>query len=277
MNSNNEEEAEVLASRGFDSSYIRLRAFSSHGYRDRSRDVLSAVDIWDLELKILIKDKEWRDSILSSYPLDRLPILGSNHQVMMIPKDRHYYDNQLLYVPIRLTGKRYHHIPESELGVYEQESKDEGVFWMGEITGNIPTRELLEKVSPTMESCVHLFTEDTELNERSAINNDVQYNLENVEVYFKPIRDCKRWDCPLCQPVQKFLESHRKANKKARDWFLIGRTFDDKESIKFDHLKGLEPFLKQFELLTKMIQVNNAIFDSWDKLDGKTTTTTLDN
>lgn len=266
-NNNPITEEEVLASRGFNSNIITLRGFTSYGYRDRSRDVLNAVDIWDLQLRIIIKDKAWRNHILFDYKQDRIPVLGSNGQSMLVNKDtHHYYDNQLLYLPIRLTGKRYHHVPESELEIFEEESKEEGVYWFGQIKGETPTSELLAKANPLMMQATHFFEEDHELNAKSEINNS-PYNLENIEVYYRPIRQCNKWDCPLCQPVQRFVQAVNSSNKKAKDWFLIGLRFDDDESIKYDHLKSLEPLIKQFELLTKMIEVNQAIWNSWDEMD----------
>ena len=269
-----EELQELLAARGFNSNVVRLRAFSQNGYKDRSRDVLTSVDIYDLELQIIPKDKKLRNHLLYDYHDNVVPFLGSDNQVLLIPKDEThmYFDVELLYLPLRMTGKRYHHIPESELALFEEESKQEGVFWLGEIMPNdSPIRAMLEKVSPNMEASTHLFIEDSELNEKSAINND-PHNQESVEVFFKPLRNksgnCWKIDCPICRPVEKFLEAYHKSNRKS-NWVLIGRRLNDPESIRLDGLKGLEPLIKQFKLLSQMIEVNQTIWDSWDKIDGR--------
>lgn len=218
MSDSSRTEEEILASRGFSSNLIKLRGYTSHGFKDRARDVLASVSIWDLELRIIPKDKTFRNHILYDYKDDRIPILGSNNQVMMISKDTHaYYDVELLYLPLRLSGKFFRNIPESELSIYEEESREEGVYWQGEIPGETPTSEILRRVSPFMLEACHIFEEDAELNEKSQINGN-PYS-QDVEIFYRPIKDCKHFDSLFVNQSKSFWELIKQPVKRLKTGF----------------------------------------------------------
>lgn len=136
----------------------------------------------------------------------------------------------------------------------DETREEENTLWQDAIPGLTSTRELLEKANPRMGQATHIFVEDKELIAESAISNNPR--SEDVEIFYKPyINDaghCGKWDCPLCQPVQKFVDAHNKANKKAQGFALLGYRFDDEEAIKFDHLKGLEPLMEQLKFLSQV-------------------------
>ncbi len=141
---------------------LKLRGFTSYGFQDKSRDTFSAVDVWDLEVEVIPKDKRFRNYVIFDYKDERVPAVGVNGQVIGIKKDQHYLDTELLFLPVRLIGKRFHNVPESEIDMLRDESKEEGVIWLDSIPGLAPVRELLEKANPRMEQATHIFVEDNE-------------------------------------------------------------------------------------------------------------------
>src|ERR687894_87239 len=136
---------EILESRGL-KEIIKFQGFTPHGYRDRSHDVLKSADIWDLEVKVIPKNKKFLEFIMYDYKKDYVPALsGANdNHTIGLRKEQRYLDSEVLYLPFRLTGKRYHTIPETELDLLRDEStKEEGVLWEGAIPGLAPTHELM--------------------------------------------------------------------------------------------------------------------------------------
>jgi hypothetical protein len=96
--------------------------------------------------------------------------------------------------------KRYFHIPELELELLENESKEEGIIYCGEIKGLVPIREILQKTSE--ELLLHPIIEDTEKTYAAAVaagvntkNNDSDSFTEYYKLYDK--KPCSYWNCPI--------------------------------------------------------------------------------
>lgn len=248
--------------------------YTPYAFSDKSRDTFSAIDVWTLELEVIPKDTKLRNYLLFDYGDARktkeeslIPALGSRGQVIGLRKNQDFLDTELLFVPVRLLGRRFYRVPESEIDLLRDETHEsEDSFWQGEIKPDTPVRALMDRANPRLEEASHPVLVDEELTAKSEVNANPR--SEDIEQFFKPIEQCNRYDCALeHNQVKAFVREHNKANKKAQGFVLLGRRFDDKESIKFDHLKGLQPLIKQFELLSKAISINQAIWDSWDQMD----------
>lgn len=254
MSSSSDDDNEILASRGL-SEVIRIRGFTPHGYRDRSRDTLKSVDLWDLDIRVIPKNKRLMEYIMYDYKKDLVPALSGsdddNHTIG-IQKDQRYYDSEVLYLPFRLRGTRFHNVPESELDIYRDESKEEGgILWVGAISAIAPVRELMEKTHPLLMQASHVILEDHEATEQSEFNNDPA-NRENYEIYYKPAQNCGKWDCPLCRPLERFGEAWRKANKHTYH-YLLGLPLDHPQNVKYDklmHIKNMMRYLTASTMIT---------------------------
>ncbi len=115
-------------------------------------------------------------------------------------------------------------------------------MWVGAISAIAPIRELLEKTHPLLGQATHVILEDHEATENSEFNNDPA-NRENYEIYYKPAQNCGKWDCPICQPVERFVEAWKKA-KKRTNHYLQGLPLDHPQNIKLDKLQQMRDTLR---------------------------------
>jgi hypothetical protein len=112
-----------------------------------------------------------------------------------------------IVVPVSLQMKRYVHVPAVELELLENECREEGIKFAGEIRGIVPIREILQNSSE--ELLMHPIIEDTKKTYTAAIANGIINNnnnsggggedpntfIEYYKLYDK--KPCTYWNCPL--------------------------------------------------------------------------------
>lgn len=69
-------------------------------YQDKSRDTFSAVDIWELEIEVIPKDKRFRNYVIFDYKNELVHALGSRGQVIGLAKDQYYLDTEFVFLPV---------------------------------------------------------------------------------------------------------------------------------------------------------------------------------
>jgi hypothetical protein len=177
----------------------QYKAFAGKGWNARTQ-TFSEVKVYTLETEHVQMNHELLD-YYEAHPTQQIVVTrGDDKRVGTINRELRFPANsEYVIVPLSLQMKRYRYVPATELELLEQECKDEGIRFAGQIRGITPIREVLQNTSE--EFLLHPIVEDVEKTYAAAVatgvhtkNNDSDTFTEYYRFHEKP---CSYWNCPI--------------------------------------------------------------------------------
>jgi hypothetical protein len=186
--------------------------------------------------------------------------LGAKGQVSLLDRSAKYIpaslgDNTII-VPMHILGTRSPaNIPEEELDLYQTETEEQGITWVGPIDGISPVSEMLQKAG-FQEASIHPVEMDQDRTNKSVVNNDPHSEVD-TEVFFRvPEKTCQHWNCPIHRPVEHFVYALANMKpKKLSNWFYVGRALEDPKSVQADKLLWAKDMVNYTAAITEMLSM----------------------
>jgi hypothetical protein len=259
-------------------SLVKYRAYKKGNYFDRISERYNHIDIFELQaLRIpLSMDKVNYYTAKENINEPIITKSGEDGHIIRFAREASYYyqANQggeaaadHIVVPVELRAKRFKFASNEDLQLWEEESKEEGIVFVGLIPNIAPVREILEQ-SGEDSRLIHPATSDRDAKTRQMINSAGQVITEDPAFYynytesFSPTTGpCLKYDCPICYGA---LETFKPKI------FILGLS-EDAPLVVTARAKDLKTRkLKYLLKLAKLAQISTMslqIADSMDTID----------
>jgi hypothetical protein len=230
----------------------QYKAFAGKGWNARTQ-TYSEIQIYTLTVDRVEVNHQLVD-YYEAHPNDQIVVTRADKSIASIHRQSRFPGNgNYIVVPVSLQIKRYFHIPAVELELLEQECKEEGIIYCGEIKGLVPIREILQTTNE--ELLLHPVIEDVEKTFSAAVATGVATAKSDsdmfTEFYKFPEKQCLYWDCPKHYGnLQVF---------KYPKYFLAGETESHPWVVKRNRLEDLIRFAKLVQLTTESLMSLDSI------------------
>jgi hypothetical protein len=153
---------------------------------------------------------------------DSFLVSGSQGQPIKLKPDAMYFSD-FLFLPTHLVQRRHRNVKATELQALQYDTQQrEGILWAGKIRGASPINELLTgAIGPEALQGLHPAIPDNQKNLSqfyplyATIDPNEKDSGDSGEEFYKPFTyyrpiyaggHCKRVNCPLCRPVEKYKD-----------------------------------------------------------------------
>lgn len=235
----------------------RYRSYKTGTYYDKISERYNFVDIFELTTYHIPIDFEklryYREN--EKQPILTASSAADRHIISLLRES--YFADQGNYVvlPMQLKVKRFQFASSEDLSLWEEESKEEGITFVGSIPGIVPLREILEKTG-----------EDGLLHQASSDRGDEQIREAAVtatttdyEEHFFPSGPCGHYECGVCYGGLIRFDKPR--------IFVLGYSENAPEVITIRLRDAKTKKLKYMYKLAKLMQISTMLSEITNSMD----------